>query len=70
MLGNQNNLRNIVIWLIIGLLVLALVNLLSDRAPQVSMVEIPISQVVEDARAGRPSPHHKSAFLHHLGRQH
>ena len=53
MLGNQNNLRNIVIWLIIGLLVLALVNLLSDRAPQVSMVEIPISQVVEDARAGK-----------------
>jgi cell division protease FtsH len=53
MLGNQNNLRNIVIWLIIGLLVLALVNLLSDRAPQVSTVEIPISQVVEDARAGK-----------------
>jgi cell division protease FtsH len=53
MLGNQNNLRNIVIWLIIGLLVLALVNLLSDRAPQVSMVEIPISQVVEDARSGK-----------------
>ena len=24
----------------------------------------------EDARAGRPSPHQKSAFLHHLGRQH
>jgi len=53
MLGNQNNLRNIVIWLIIGLLVLALVNLLSDRAPQVSAVEIPISQVVEDARSGK-----------------
>jgi cell division protease FtsH len=53
MLGNQNNLRNIVIWLIIGLLVLALVNLLSDRAPQVSTVEIPISQVVEDARSGK-----------------
>jgi cell division protease FtsH len=53
MLGNQNTLRNIVIWLIIGLLVLALVNLLSDRAPQVSMVEIPISQVVEDARSGK-----------------
>ena len=53
MLGNQNNLRNVVIWLIIGLLVLALVNLLSDRAPQVSTVEIPISQVVEDARNGK-----------------
>ena len=34
--GNQNNLRNIVVWIIIGLLVLALINLLSptsQRAP-------------------------------------
>ena len=54
MVGNQNNnLRNIVVWLIIGLVVLALVNLLSDRAPQVASAEIPISQVVEDAKNGR-----------------
>jgi cell division protease FtsH len=54
MVGNQNNnLRNIVVWLIIGLVVLALVNLLSDRAPQVATAEIPISQVVEDAKNGR-----------------
>jgi cell division protease FtsH len=52
-MGNQNNLRNIVIWMIIGLLVLALVNLLSERTPQVTAVEIPISQVVEDAKNGR-----------------
>jgi len=54
MVGNQNNnLRNIVVWLIIGLVVLALVNLLSDRTPQVAAAEIPISQVVEDAKSGR-----------------
>ncbi|MFN8948026.1 MAG: ATP-dependent zinc metalloprotease FtsH, partial [Alphaproteobacteria bacterium] len=54
MVGNQNNnLRNIVVWLIIGLVVLALVNLLSDRTPQVATAEIPISQVVEDAKNGR-----------------
>ncbi|MFN9355805.1 MAG: ATP-dependent zinc metalloprotease FtsH [Alphaproteobacteria bacterium] len=54
MVGNQNNnLRNIVVWLLIGLVVLALVNLLSDRTPQVATAEIPISQVVEDAKNGR-----------------
>ncbi|MFN9543701.1 MAG: ATP-dependent metallopeptidase FtsH/Yme1/Tma family protein, partial [Alphaproteobacteria bacterium] len=54
MVGNQNNnLRNIVVWLIIGLVVLALVNLLSARTPQVATAEIPISQVVEDAKNGR-----------------
>jgi cell division protease FtsH len=54
MVGNRdNNLRNIVVWLIIGLVVLALVNLLSDRRPQVAAVDLPISQVVEDAKGGR-----------------
>ena len=53
MLGNQNNLRNIVVWIIIGLLVLALVNLLSDRTQQPAPSDIPISQVVEDARSGK-----------------
>jgi len=53
MLGNQNNLRNVVVWVIIGLLVLALFNLLSDRAPRTEPIAIPISQVVEDAKAGK-----------------
>ncbi|MEQ1755608.1 MAG: ATP-dependent zinc metalloprotease FtsH [Micropepsaceae bacterium] len=53
MLGNQNNLRNVVVWIIIGLLVLALVNLLSDRAPKSEPASLPISQVVDDAKAGK-----------------
>ncbi|MDZ4738618.1 MAG: ATP-dependent zinc metalloprotease FtsH [Alphaproteobacteria bacterium] len=53
MFGNQNNIRNIVVWIIIGLLVLALVNLLTDRTQAPVAAEIPISQVVEDARSGK-----------------
>lgn len=53
MLGNQNNIRNIVIWIIIGLIVLALANLLSDRTQKPEPASIAISQVVEDAKAGK-----------------
>ncbi len=50
--GNQN-LRNIVVWVVIGLLVLALINLLSPTTPQTKPTDIPISQVMRDAEAGK-----------------
>ncbi len=50
--GNQN-LRNIVVWVVIGLLVLALINLFSGTTPQVSKSDIPLWQVVRDAEAGK-----------------
>ncbi len=50
--GNQN-LRNIVVWVVIGLLVLALINLFSGTTPQVVKTDIPLSQVMRDAEIGK-----------------
>ncbi|MCE9651023.1 MAG: ATP-dependent metallopeptidase FtsH/Yme1/Tma family protein, partial [Parvibaculum sp.] len=52
--GNQNNIRNIVIWIIAGLLVLALVQILqpgSQRASQPTAIDI--SQVYSLAEQGK-----------------
>jgi len=52
--GNQNNLRNIVIWIIVGLLVLALIQLLSPSGPRTANVDaISISQVYALADQGK-----------------
>jgi cell division protease FtsH len=52
--GNPNNLRNIVIWIIVGLLVLALVNLLTPGSQRASNVDpISISQVYTLADQGK-----------------
>jgi cell division protease FtsH len=50
--GNQN-LRNIVVWVVIGLLVLALINLLSPTTPQAAKSAVPLWQVMRDAEAGK-----------------
>jgi cell division protease FtsH len=50
--GNQN-LRNIVVWVVVGLLVLALINLLSPTAPQTKPTDISVSTLVEEAKAGK-----------------
>jgi cell division protease FtsH len=53
-MNNQNNLRNIVIWIIIGLLVLALINLLSPASQRaVDNKTIAISQVYELVEQGK-----------------
>jgi cell division protease FtsH len=52
--GNQNNLRNIVIWIIVGLLVLALINILSPGSQKtVSSTAIDISEVYTLAEQGK-----------------
>ena len=52
--GNPNNLRNIVIWIIVGLLVLALINLLTpagQRATATSAIDV--SEVYDLAEQGK-----------------
>ncbi len=52
--GNPNNLRNIVIWIIVGLLVLALINLLTPPGQRTASSEpLPYSQVYELADQGK-----------------
>jgi cell division protease FtsH len=52
--GQNNNLRNIVVWIIIGLLVLALINLFSPVTQQSASPDaIPISQVYSLADQGK-----------------
>ena len=52
--GNQNNLRNIVIWIIVGLLVLALINILSPGSQRpVATSAIDISTVYDLAQQGK-----------------
>src|SRR6185295_19100533 len=51
--GNQNNLRNIVVWIIIGLLVLALINLLSPTSQRAPSSELSYTQLVAEATAGK-----------------
>ncbi len=50
--GNQN-LRNIVVWVVIGLLVLALIQMLSPVSQQPKSTEIPWGQVMADAELGK-----------------
>ena len=52
--GNPNNLRNIVVWIIVGLLVLAMINLISQPGQQAAAPgEISYAQLVDDAKAGK-----------------
>jgi cell division protease FtsH len=52
--GNQNNLRNIVVWIIVGLLILAMINLLSPTSQQSGSNDpIPIAQVYALAEQGK-----------------
>jgi cell division protease FtsH len=50
--GNQN-LRNIVVWIVVGLLVLALIQLLSGNTAPTAQKPIPWSQVMADAELGK-----------------
>jgi cell division protease FtsH len=52
--GNQNNLRNIVVWIIIGLLILAMINLMTPASQQAANPdEITYGQLVNGAEAGK-----------------
>ncbi len=52
--GNPNNLRNIVVWIIIGLLILAMINLMSPVSQTASNPdEITYAQLVNEADAGK-----------------
>jgi cell division protease FtsH len=51
--GNNQNLRNIVVWVVIGLLVLALINMLSPTTPSTAPKPLPWWQVKAEAEAGR-----------------
>ena len=52
--GNPNNLRNIVVWIIIGLLILAMINLMSPASQTTSNPdEITYTQLEEQAKDGK-----------------
>jgi cell division protease FtsH len=52
--GNPNNLRNIVVWIIIGLLILAMINLMSPASQtSTNPDEITYAQLVNEADAGK-----------------
>ncbi|MDZ4867110.1 MAG: ATP-dependent zinc metalloprotease FtsH [Alphaproteobacteria bacterium] len=52
--GNPNNLRNIVVWIIIGLLILAMINLMSPASQTASNPdEITYTQLEEQAKDGK-----------------
>ncbi len=53
--ANPNNLRNIVIWIVVGLLVLALVNMLTPQTQRATPTEVPYSVILEDAQQGKVS---------------
>ena len=53
--ANPNNLRNIVIWIVVGLLVLALVNMLTPQSPRATPTEVPYSVILEEAQQGKVS---------------